>query len=192
MTAPEGGAIALTTANLSDARGKMKKLPNAEKKAAINYYEWDPKERRATKGGWVDPKRKASPDPKKRGSNLGRDLSKGLVDDEPFAAKPSRVTEPAEERLAEGSLKDHPKPQVIYTDGPTDGPKDDLKVIKGIGPVFEKELNGHGVYYYRQIAIWKKADIEMVENLIGKFPGRIKRDGWVKQAKALAKKAGTS
>jgi len=48
-------------------------------------------------------------------------------------------------------------------------------------------LNSKGIYYYRQIAAWKKADIEMVEGIIDSFPGRIERDEWVKQAAELAK-----
>ena len=77
------------------------------------------------------------------------------------------------------------KPKVIYTDGPTDGKPDDLKVIKGIGPKFEGDLNGKGIYYYRQIANWSAADVKMVEGIIDSIPGRIKRDEWVKQAKKL-------
>ena len=82
-----------------------------------------------------------------------------------------------------------PKPKVLYTDGPTDGPKDDLKLIKGIGPKFEKDLNGKGIYYFRQIANWKAADVKMVEGVIDSIPGRIQRDEWVKQAKGLSKGA---
>jgi len=81
------------------------------------------------------------------------------------------------------------KPKVIYTDGPTDGVPDDLKKIKGIGPKFEKDLNSKGIYYFRQIGAWKAADIKMVEGVIDSFPGRIKRDAWVKQGKSLAKSA---
>ena len=80
-----------------------------------------------------------------------------------------------------------PKPKVLYTDGPTDGPKDDLKLIKGIGPKFEGDLNGKGIYYFRQIGNWKAADVKMVEGVIDSIPGRIQRDEWVKQAKGLAK-----
>lgn len=80
-----------------------------------------------------------------------------------------------------------PKPKVLYTDGPTDGAPDDLKLIKGIGPKFEKDLNGKGIYYFRQIAAWKKKDVEMVDGVIDSFPGRIERDEWVNQAKGLAK-----
>jgi len=82
-----------------------------------------------------------------------------------------------------------PKPKVLYTDGPTDGPKDDLKLIKGIGPKFEGDLNGKGIYYFRQIANWKAGDVKMVEGVIESIPGRIQRDEWVKQAKGLAKGA---
>ncbi len=82
-----------------------------------------------------------------------------------------------------------PKPKVLYTDGPTDGPKDDLKLIKGIGPKFEGDLNGKGIYYFRQIGNWKAADVTMVEGVIDSIPGRIQRDEWVKQAKGLAKGA---
>ena len=176
---PEGGALTLTTKNLSKARGTMKKLPNADKKVAINYYEWDPKERRATRGGWVDPKLKAHADPKVRGDNHGKDLSAGLVEDAPKKGRPARMAKPAAKK----------KPQIIYKDGPTDGTPDDLKKIKGIGPKFEGDLNAKGIYYYRQIGAWKAADIKIVEaDALSRFPGRIKRDEWVKQAKALTKK----
>lgn len=82
-------------------------------------------------------------------------------------------------------------PKVLYTDGPTDGEPDDLKKIKGIGPKFEKDLNGKGVYYFRQIAAWKKKDVEVVEKVIDSIPGRIGRDEWVPQAKGLAKGGNT-
>ena len=179
---PIGGAMALTTKSLSKARGTLKKLPNADKKTAVNYYEWDPKAKRATRKGWVDPNRNANADPKKRGSNLGRDLSAGLVDDEPHKGLPTKKKKvPA---------KKSPKPKVLYTDGATDGEPDDLKLIKGIGPKFEKELNANGVYYFRQIGAWKVADVKVVEEKIKSLAtGRVKRDDWVKQGRALAKSA---
>jgi len=92
---------------------------------------------------------------------------------------------PAKKRKAPAK-KRAPKPKVLYTDGPTDGKPDDLKLIKGIGPKFEKDLNGKGIYYFRQIGNWKAADVKMVEGVIDSFPGRIQRDEWVKQAKGLA------
>lgn len=94
---------------------------------------------------------------------------------------------PKKKAAAKPKAKAAAKPKVLYTDGPTDGKPDDLKKISGIGPKFEKDLNGKGVYYFRQIANWKKADVKMVEGVIDSFPGRIERDEWIKQAKGLAK-----
>lgn len=63
---------------------------------------------------------------------------------------------------------------------------DDLKLISGVGPKLEGVLNKIGIYQYKQVANWKKADITFVDDRL-KFKGRIERDDWVKQAKALAK-----
>jgi len=101
--------------------------------------------------------------------------------------KPTRPKPTAAKAKAPAKTKS--KPKVLYTDGPTDGAPDDLKKIKGIGPKFEGDLNSKGIYYFRQIGAWKAADIKMVETVIDSFPGRIKRDEWVKQGKALAKAA---
>lgn len=63
---------------------------------------------------------------------------------------------------------------------------DDLKLIKGVGPGLEKTLNELGFWHFDQIAGWRKKEIEWVDERL-KFKGRIERDEWVKQAKALAK-----
>lgn len=63
---------------------------------------------------------------------------------------------------------------------------DDLKLISGVGPKLEGVLNGLGIYKFEQVAKWKKAEREWVDGYL-KFKGRIDRDDWVKQAKALAK-----
>lgn len=101
------------------------------------------------------------------------------------APKPKAAPEPKAEPKAEAPKAK--KPQVLYTDGATDGEPDDLKKIKGIGPKFEGDLNSKGVYYYRQIAAWSADDIKMIDEIIDSFPGRIERDEWVKQASELAK-----
>jgi branched-chain amino acid transport system ATP-binding protein len=66
--------------------------------------------------------------------------------------------------------------------------KDDLKKIKGIGPVNEGKLNKNGVKTFAQIAAWKKADIVTAERYL-EFDGRIARENWVGQAKTLARTA---
>lgn len=63
---------------------------------------------------------------------------------------------------------------------------DDLKLISGIGPKIEKTLHDIGIFTFRQVAEWKKAEREWVDGYLS-FHGRIERDDWVKQAKALAK-----
>jgi len=67
------------------------------------------------------------------------------------------------------------------------GKADDLKLMWGVGPAFEKLLNKIGLWHFDQIASWSAADIEHVDHLLKGFHGRIKRDDWVKQAKKLAK-----
>ncbi len=68
-----------------------------------------------------------------------------------------------------------------------DGPNsfDDLKLIVGIGPVLERMLHRLGVATYRQIARWSDRDIDDFDAKLPEFPGRIRRDGWVTQARAL-------
>ncbi|MEC8707112.1 MAG: HEAT repeat domain-containing protein [Candidatus Thermoplasmatota archaeon] len=63
--------------------------------------------------------------------------------------------------------------------------KDDLKNIKGIGPFLEQKLNALGIYTYKQISNMTPELEDQVNEAIEFFPGRIKRDNWVKQAKDL-------
>jgi NADH-quinone oxidoreductase subunit E len=63
---------------------------------------------------------------------------------------------------------------------------DDLKLISGVGPKIEGILHSLGIYTFAQVAAWKKAEREWVDGYL-KFSGRIERDDWIKQAKALAK-----
>jgi len=71
---------------------------------------------------------------------------------------------------------------------PRGGKSDDLKLIKGIGPVNERKLNAHGIFHFDQIAAWTKADIAAAEAYLA-FDGRIGREDWIGQAKGLAKAA---
>lgn len=73
---------------------------------------------------------------------------------------------------------------------PRGGKGDDLKLIVGVGPKLEKLLNDIGVWHFDQIASWKARDIALVDGKMENFKGRITRDGWVKQARALAKGEG--
>ncbi len=64
---------------------------------------------------------------------------------------------------------------------------DDLKRISGVGPKLEQVLNGRGIKRFADIAAWSDADIERIDGELG-FEGRIRRDDWVGQAKALLPK----
>ena len=66
--------------------------------------------------------------------------------------------------------------------------KDDLKLVKGIGPVMEKKLNDFGVYSFEQLGRLSNDDIEALTETLESFPGRIERDKWVNQSKKLFKK----
>ena len=70
------------------------------------------------------------------------------------------------------------------------GEEDDLKRIKGIGPVNEKALNDLGIFKFSQIAAWTPANVDWVEDFMS-FPGRIEREDWIAQAKVLAEGAET-
>ncbi|CAM4182632.1 50S ribosomal protein L21 [Gillisia limnaea] len=64
---------------------------------------------------------------------------------------------------------------------------DDLKLINGIGPVYEQKLNDIGIYTYEQISKLKAADREELSALEGITRDKIESDEWVKQAKELLK-----
>jgi predicted flap endonuclease-1-like 5' DNA nuclease len=75
-----------------------------------------------------------------------------------------------------------PPPILSGTAGP-----DDLKLIVGVGPVLERMLHTLGVTTFRQIGRWTEHDIAEFDAKLPEFPGRIVRDQWVIQARALHK-----
>lgn len=62
---------------------------------------------------------------------------------------------------------------------------DDLTRIKGVGPVLAGKLHALGVTRFAEIAAWTEADVARVDEQLN-FKGRIHREGWIEQAKALA------
>ncbi|WP_393973964.1 hypothetical protein [Xanthobacter flavus] len=61
---------------------------------------------------------------------------------------------------------------------------DDLKQLKGIGPQNEQRLNEIGIFHLRQIAAWTPEEAAWVGSYLA-FPGRIEREDWMGQAKAI-------
>ncbi|WP_422342632.1 hypothetical protein [Parasphingorhabdus sp.] len=70
---------------------------------------------------------------------------------------------------------------------PPVGDPDNLRLIKGVGPKLNTLLNNLGVTRFDQIAAWKEAEIQEVDQYLESFSGRITRDSWIDQAKYLAK-----
>lgn len=72
---------------------------------------------------------------------------------------------------------------ILYASA-SEGPADDLKKVKGIGPQLEGLLHSLGIFYFRQIADWTPDHVAWIDTKL-QFPGRIDRENWVAQAKVL-------
>ncbi|MGB3540576.1 MAG: NADH-quinone oxidoreductase subunit E [Mesorhizobium sp.] len=96
---------------------------------------------------------------------------------EPIGAGGKKVAD-----SAKPSLEDKNRPAGIAKPAAVD----DLKLISGIGPKNEGILHSLGIYTFAQVASWKKAERDWVDGYLN-FHGRVEREDWVKQAKALAK-----
>ena len=122
-----------------------------------------------------------------RRSVVRRDAAITQLDD--FAAERRRLfadlaqarAETARYRQLVIDLEDNAPPPLLG--GP--GAPDDLKLIVGVGPVLERMLYQLGITTYRQIARWTERDIDEYDARLHEFPGRIRRDAWVTQARAL-------
>ncbi|KOF22224.1 NADH:ubiquinone oxidoreductase [Ensifer adhaerens] len=97
---------------------------------------------------------------------------KPVVTNRSTASKPEAEKKPAEPAKAPAASKAKARAP------------DDLKRISGIGPKLEQVLNGKGILRFADIAAWSDADVARFDDELG-FGGRILRDDWVKQAKAL-------
>ncbi|MCA0275197.1 MAG: NADH-quinone oxidoreductase subunit NuoE [Proteobacteria bacterium] len=98
------------------------------------------------------------------------------------AEKPKAAPAKKADAPAKPSLEDKNRPAGIAKPAAVD----DLKLISGVGPKIEGTLHELGIFTFAQVASWKKAEREWVDGYLS-FHGRIERDDWVKQAKALAK-----
>ncbi|MEM7733036.1 MAG: 50S ribosomal protein L21 [Pseudomonadota bacterium] len=67
-----------------------------------------------------------------------------------------------------------------------DAAGDDLKQLSGVGPALEKKLHEAGVTTFAQVAAWTEDDVAAMDEKLS-FKGRIEREGWIEQAKKLAK-----
>ena len=68
-----------------------------------------------------------------------------------------------------------------------DMPRDDLCMLKGVGPKFADALHGAGFVNFQQIAGLSPVEVDRLDAQLGAFAGRIKRDRIVEQADYLAR-----
>jgi large subunit ribosomal protein L21 len=112
-----------------------------------------------------------------------------LTDGKQPAEKSAGAAKPAAKpkERAERARPQEPEAGERLFEAPS-GKADDLKVISGVGPVLEKKLNDAGITRFDQIAGFSADDVARVDEALH-LGGRIERDDWVGQAKALAAEA---
>ena len=109
------------------------------------------------------------------------------------AAKPAVAKAAAKPAAAKATAKPAAKAKNVVADKPAvlatarDGGPDDLKMIKGVGPVLEKALHTTGVFHFDQVAAWTNRDARWFDENVKGANGRVLRDEWIKQARILAK-----
>jgi predicted flap endonuclease-1-like 5' DNA nuclease/peptidoglycan hydrolase CwlO-like protein len=104
------------------------------------------------------------------------------------------------EATDEESATDDAEPDEIETsavvtelnDHEPGGSRDNLKLIKGVGPAIEKTLNELGIFHFDQIAEMSEYEIDRVAKRLKGFRSRIYREDWIGQARDLQlQKSGT-
>lgn len=71
-------------------------------------------------------------------------------------------------------------------------PRDDLTRIRGIGPHYARVLQDLGVSSFAAVAAWTPEDCTSFARQLKVNPGRVVRDKWVEQARALCEPAPVS
>ncbi len=160
--------------SLQDEKAVLKSTRDKEAKA---------ESKAAPAGATVPPSEAAKPKTAAAETN-GALKSPSSVKVSAKAEAKTSVTAPASKKAAAAkpSLEDKNRPAGIEKPAAVD----DLQLISGVGPKIEGTLHSLGIYTYAQVASWKKAEREWVDGYLS-FHGRIEREDWVKQAKALAK-----
>jgi NADH-quinone oxidoreductase subunit E len=93
--------------------------------------------------------------------------------------RPSPPASPSGPAAGEANLPGQRPPAVAQPDA---AGADDLKQIKGIGPLNERKLNALGIYHFRQIAAWTQDEARWIGAFLG-FRGRVEREDWIGQAR---------
>ncbi len=114
------------------------------------------------------------------GASLGDILGAALAGSQGDAASQSAVGDTATKGSGPASGETDGRGRLS---GPQ-GEPDDLQQLKGVGKVLEGKLHDAGIFHYWQVATLTPEQIAELEEEMS-FPGRIERDDWISQAKAL-------
>jgi predicted flap endonuclease-1-like 5' DNA nuclease len=133
----------------------------------------------------------AEPDEESTEAGLDAGAPSAAVDEESterelVAPGVEESTESIRSEAAEESARGIPMP--TFSEAPTaeiPAVTDDLRAVRGIGPSMERKLHELGVVSYRQLAMLDGAELERVRAELTDFRGRIEREDWVGQARAL-------
>lgn len=107
-----------------------------------------------------------------------------------YAGPPEPQTDDSEEGSGDDSQGDiHDASDDEFVDPPLRDDRDDLQMIKGVGPAIEKTLNELGIFRFRQIADMSEYDIDRVARRLKGFHSRIHREDWIGQARTLIDQA---
>jgi predicted flap endonuclease-1-like 5' DNA nuclease len=68
-----------------------------------------------------------------------------------------------------------------------DGPPDALDTMKGVGPKFVARLHENGITRFEQLARLSDNEVALLDDRMGPFKGRLRRDRVVEQAAYLAR-----
>lgn len=114
-----------------------------------------------------------------------------VVDDEPETEAEPEPEAQTEAQTDDGAMPEYADAAHHESSREHDGVdrRDDLKMIKGVGPAIEKTLNELGIFSYRQIADMSEYDIDRVARKLKGFHSRIYREDWIGQARALLDRA---
>jgi len=109
-------------------------------------------------------------------SGITAAIGTGSVKSAPIEVAPTKA--PAKKAAAKTAPKSAAKAPASVSD--------DLKALSGVGPALEKKLVAADITSFAQIAAWTADDIAAIDEKLS-FKGKIEREGWVEQAKQLAK-----
>lgn len=68
-----------------------------------------------------------------------------------------------------------------------EGPPDNLEILKGVGPKFVTRLHENGITRFDQIATLSDNEVSILDDNLGPFKGRLRRDRVIEQAQYLAR-----